>query len=237
VSDLTMNKDYLQRLEQLVPLCESIRRGSEYRAALAQAVSDVRRAADVPTRLEGVEPALRLLQGTEHLPLKEVVSDLDQVEAAGSALEQCVNTEALRNARFAVKDLQEGIQRVEAQTCKAWDALVRAEFGPLERLGAVLSEIPDTKRMGIELQKWAKCVLAIRATGTPTADSVRQFDEARAQRAARLETLGKLGIDAAVRLFLLDVANKNATLERITPDVLAWLRSKNAHSRFRIELA
>jgi hypothetical protein len=184
-----------------------------------------------------VEPALRLLHATEFLPSEEVVTDLQKLETAGHALQQCVNTESLRDARFAVKEVQEGVQRVEVQTCKAWDALVRAEFGPLERLGAVLSEIPDTKRAGFELQNWAKCVLGLRGQGTPTEDTVRRFEEAQTERAVRLKGLGKLGIDAAVRSFLLEVANKNATLERITPQVLEWLRSKNAHSRFRVELA
>jgi hypothetical protein len=228
--------DRLQRLEQLVPLCESIRKGSEYRAALAQAASEVRKAATLPPRLESVEPALQLRDGAHYLPSTDLVIDLEKIEAAGHALEQCVNTDALKDARFSVKEIQEAVERIEAQASKAWHARVQAEFGPLQRLGAVLSEIPDTKVAGLELQKWATRALGVAGSGAPTAASVRQFDEIRAERAARLEALGKLGIDATVRSFLLEVANKRATLERVTPDVLEWLRAKNAHSRFRIEL-
>jgi hypothetical protein len=228
--------DRLQRLEQLVPLCESIRKGSEYRAALAQAASEVRGAATLPERLESLEPALHLLQGTQYLPPEDLTADFERLEAAGHALEQCVNTDALKDARFSVKDIREALQRVEAQISKAWDARVHAEFGPLQRLGAVLAEIPDTKATGLELQKWAAHALGAAGGGAPTADSVKQFDKARAEQAARLDALGKLGVDAAVSSFLLEVANKRATLARMTPEVLEWLRVKNAHSRFRIEL-
>jgi hypothetical protein len=177
-----------------------------------------------------------LLHGTQYLPVEELVNDLEKIVAAGHALEQCVNTDALKDARFSIKEIQEAVERVETQTVKAWHARVHAEFGPFHRLGTVLSEIPDTRTTGLELQKWATRALGMADSATPTAKSVQQFAEARAEQMDRLEALGKLGIDVSVRSFLLEVANKRATLERMTPDVLEWLRVKKAHSRFRIEL-
>jgi hypothetical protein len=227
--------DRLQRLEQLVPLCESIRKGSEYRAALAQAATEVRRAASVAERLESLEPALRLLKGTPYLSAADLAADLEKLIGAGHSLERCVNTDALMDARFSVKDICEAVQRLEAHISKAWSARVHAEFVPLQRLGVVLSEIPDTMSTGLDLKTWAARAIAT-AGGAPTADSVMQFEQAQTERATRLEALGKLGIDAAVSSFLLEVANKQATLARLTPKVLEWLRAKNAHARFRIEL-
>src|SRR5262245_14843050 len=96
--------DRLERLEQLVPLCESIRKGGEYRAALAQAVSEVRTAATLPGRIENVEPALQLLQGGQTLSVKDLTVELEKLQAAGHALAQSVNTDALKDARFSVKD-------------------------------------------------------------------------------------------------------------------------------------
>ncbi len=226
----------LQRLEQLVPLCESIRKGAEYATALAQATAEVSKAAGLPGRLENLEPALRELHGTQHLPVGDLIPDLDKLEAAGRNLEQCVNTESLKDARFSVKDAQEAVQRIEALATRAWSARVQAEFSLLERLGAVLAEIPDTKAAGVALQKWARLALGLSGTGPPTAETVALFARARAELPGRLESLSKLGIDDAVTSFLLEAASKRATLASVTPQVLDWLRAKNAHSRFRIEL-
>lgn len=236
MSNVGSASDQLQRLEQLVPLCDSIRKGAEYGVALAQATGEVLKAAALPDRLESLEPALRVVGGTQQLPAGDLIPDLEKLEAAGRTLEQCVNTEALKDARFSVKDVQEALQRVEALVSRAWVARVQIEFSPLQRLGIVLAGIPDTKTAGIALQNWATRALGVSGSGLPTADAVKQFDDARAERAARLEALGKLGIDAAVSSFLLEVASKRATLASVTPEILEWLRAKNAHTRFRIEL-
>jgi hypothetical protein len=236
MSQVPSPHERLQRLEQLVPLCESIRKGSEYAAALAQATAEVSKAAGLPSRLESLEPALRELQGNKHLPAGDLIRDLDTLEAAGHNLEQCVNAESLKDARFSVKDIQEAIQRIEALAIRAWSARVQAEFGLLERLGTVLSEIPDTKTSGVALQKWARSALGMSASGPPTAEVVGLFARAQAELPSRLESLSKLGIDDAVTSFLLEAANKRATLASVTPQVLDWLRAKNAHLRFRIEL-
>jgi hypothetical protein len=236
MSHVASASERLQRLEQLVPLCEAIRKGAEYGAALAQATGEVRNAAALPGRLENLEPALRALQGTQYLPAGDLIPDLEKLEVAGRNLEQCASTEALKDARFSVKDVNESLQRVEALVSKAWTARVQAEFGPLERLGTVLAGIPDTKTAGIALQNWAtQALTSSRSTG-PTAESLKQFVEAQTELAGRLDALGKLGIDAAVRAFLLEVASERATLANMTPEVLAWLQIKKAQSRFRIEL-
>jgi hypothetical protein len=230
-------REQLERLEQLVPLCTSIRKGTEYASALAQAGGEVLKAAALPGRLESLEPALSLLGGTEQLSAEEIKPDLDKLEVAGHHLEQCVSTEALKEARFWVKDIREALERVEVVATKAWAARVHAEFGPLQRLGTVLAEIPDTETAGAALKKWAARALSVSGQSTPTVESVNDFKAAQAEVADRLEALGKLGIDAAVRTFLLEVAGEKATLASVTPGVLEWLRAKDAHARFRIELS
>jgi hypothetical protein len=236
MSSVASANERLQRLEQLVPLCAQIRQGTEYGAALAQAAGEVRKVAALPDRLESLEPALRVLQGTQHLPVDDLLPDLKKLEAAGRSLEKSVNAEALKDARFSVKDIQEALQRVEALVSKAWVARVQAEFSPLERLGTVLAGIPDTKQAGIALQRWATRALGVSGSGAPTADSVKHFGAVQAELPGRLEALGKLGIDAAVRAFLLEVAGERATLASMTPEVLEWLQAKKAQSRFRIKL-
>jgi hypothetical protein len=236
MSSVAPANERLERLEQLVPLCAQIRQGTEYGAALAQAAGEVGKAAALPDRLEKIDPALRALQGTQHLPSGDVRQDLDKLEVAGRTLEKSVNTEALRDARFSVKDIQEALQRVEAAVSKAWVARVQAEFSPLERLGTVLAGIPDTKQAGVALQRWAKRALGVAESGAPTLESIKKFTEVQAEISGHLEALGKLGIDAGVRAFLLEVAGERATLATMTSEVLEWLQAKKAQSRFRIEL-
>src|SRR5579884_3694433 len=96
--------EQLQRLEQLVPLCDSVRKGTEYATALAQARGEVLKAANLPVRLESLEPALRLLKGSPQLSSRELTPDLEKLEVAGHHLEQCASTETLKDARFWVKD-------------------------------------------------------------------------------------------------------------------------------------
>jgi hypothetical protein len=232
----TSPSDQLQRLEELVPLCDSIRKGTEYGGALAQASGEVLKAAAAPNRLESLKPVLRLLKGTQHVPTSELIADLMKLEVAGRNLEQCASTEALKDARFSVKDIQDALLRVEGQVFRAWVARVQAEFGPLQRLASVLAGIPETKTVGVALQKWAQGALSVSGHGTPTAESVKQFEQAQAEVTDRLEALGSLGIDTAVRVFLLEVAAEKATLASLGPGVLEWLRAKNAQSRFRIQL-
>jgi hypothetical protein len=155
---------------------------------------------------------------------------------AGRVLENSVDAESLRDARFSVKEAQQSLLRAEGIVAKAWMALLSTDFSPLQRLGEVLAEIPDTRPAGRELQVWAESILALRSSGPPTAESLKQFREAKEELAEHLSTLGKAGIDASVRNFLVDVAGKGVTLADLTPGVLAWLHVKKAGSRFRIEL-
>jgi hypothetical protein len=235
VSHVAAEGDGLLRLEQLVPLCESIRRGTEYGTALAQATGEVQKAAALPGRLESLEPVVRMLQGTPHLPARDLLADLEKLAAAGHSLERCVNSDSLKDAHFSVKDAHDALQRLEALVSRAWVTRVQSEFDPLQRLGKVLAGIPDAKTAGQELQHWATRALGA-GSGAPTAEAVKQFQQAQAELAGRLETLGTLGIDAAVRMFLLEVAAGQATLASLTPQVLEWFHAKNAQSRFRVVL-
>ena len=228
--------DPLARLEQLVPLCEWIRQGEEYKAALALATSEVKKAGALPERIEKVGPVLEALHGSPQLPAKEVVLDLDKLEAAGQVLQQCVNAKALRDARFAVADAQNALVRVEGAVTKAWSAHAQKAFGNLQRLGGVLADIPDTKAAGTGLQHWATQALKAAQSIIPDQDSIRAFDEAKAQIPGRLAELSGLGIDEAVSNFLLEAAQGKATLAAMTPEILAWLQSKQAQSRFSIQL-
>jgi hypothetical protein len=226
----------LFRLERLVPLCDSIRRGTEYTSALEQATAEVKKAATLPDRLEILEPAIAVLGGTSYLPKDDVSRELETVARAGRALQKCVDAETLKDARFDVKEAEQSVQRVETLITKAWFAAVQAEFSPLQRLGAILAGIPDTKAAGGDLQTWAAQVLMLSDSAPPSAESIQQLNMARAALAQRFDSLGQLGIDANVRNFLVAVAGKGATVANLTPEVLEWLNAKKAQSRFRIEL-
>jgi hypothetical protein len=228
--------EQLLRLEMLVPLCESIRKGTEFGTALAQAQAEVQRAAILPDSLERLQPIVEKLRETPYLPSEDVGRELAAVTKAGRALERCVDTETLKDARFEVKGAQESLQRLEAMISKAWNATVQAEFGALQRLGAVLAGIPDTKSAGAELQTWAGQVLTLADGSPPSAQSLQLFDTAKEELGHRFEALGQLGIDTAVRSFLVAVAGRSATVANLTTEVLQWLIAKNAQSRFRIEL-
>jgi len=177
---------------------------------------------------------LRILQGTAFVVSKDLSADLAKLESAGRTLEQSVDADPLRDARFSVRAAQDAVQRIEALVSRAWKALVEAEFAPLQNLGAVLAGIPETKSVGSELRAWATRALTAVNAGTPTAESVGAFAKAKADVPARVAALGKLGIDAAVTAFLLEVAGGGATLENVTPKVLEWLQAKKAQSRFHV---
>lgn len=226
----------LLHLERLVPLCDSIRKGAEYITALEQATAEVQRAATLPDRLEKLEAAIDVLGGTPFLPKDDVSRELETVTKAGRAIEKCVDAEKLRDARFDVKGAEQSVQRVEDLIVKAWTAAVQAEFSPLQRLGAVLAGIPDTRSAGVDLQTWAAGGLKLADGAPPSDESVRLFNIAKAELTQRFELLGQIGIDANVRNFLVAVAGKGATMANLTPEVLEWLNAKKAQSRFRIEL-
>jgi hypothetical protein len=236
VSQPLTEQDRLLHLERLVPLCETIRKGTEYGTALAQAISEVKNAESLPNRLKSLEPTVKMLVGTSHLPAAELEAELAGIAKAGRTLEKSVDTESLKDARFSVKEVQQSLQRAEGMIAKAWFALLSTDFSPLQRLGEVLAEIVDTRAAGKELQACAARVLALGSSGTPTAESLKQFSAAKAELAQHLASLGKLGIDATVRNFLVDVAGKGVTLADVTPEVLTWLHAKGAGSRFRIKL-
>jgi len=236
MNESTSMVNRLQRLEQLVPQCEAIRKGAEYGNALTQATNEVKGAAVLPDRLERLEPALRILQGTQYLPAADLVPDIETLERVGGTLSRSVNTDALQDVRFWVKDIQEALQRLENQISRAWVTRVKSEFIPLQRLGSVLAAIPDTEATGQDIQKWATRTLDLANGGVPTVNTIREFNEAQAELPSRLKALGQLGVDVEVSSFLLEVANKRATLANVPPSVLDWLRAKHAQGRFRIEL-
>lgn len=229
-------QEKLLDLERLVPLCDAIRKGAEYGTALAQATSEIKTAESLPERLRRIEPTVKMLVGTQHLPATELKTELVTLTKTGRALEKCVDAETLKDARFSVREARQSLERIEGVVAKAWAARIRAEFSPLQRLGQVLAEIVDTNAAGRELQTWAEKVLALCGSSPPSTESLEQLNAAKAELVERLDRLGKLGIDASVRNFLVDVAGNEATLKNLTPEVLAWLHARRAESRFRIEL-
>jgi hypothetical protein len=236
MSQISTEQERLFDLERLVPLCEAIRKGSEYETALGQATSEVNSAQSVPDRLKALESAVSMLVGTSYLPTAELEVELTTLTKTGKVLETSVDAQALKDARFSVKEVRQSVERAEGIVAKAWAAQIRADFTPLKRLGEVLAEITDTKASGIELRTWAGQILDLCGNGPPPPESLAKFDVAKAELPRRLDRLGKLGIDANVRDFLLEVAGKGATLKNLTPQVLAWLHDKHAGSRFKIEL-
>lgn len=236
MSHIPTEQEKLSDLERLVPLCEAIRKGSEYEAALSQATSEVKNAQDIPDRLKALEPAVSMLVGTPYLPSAELEVELVILTKTGTVLETSVDVQALKDARFSVKEVRQSVERAEGIVTKAWAARIKADFIPLKRLGDVLADIADTKASGMELRTWAEQVLDLCGNDPPSPESLDKFSVAEAELPERLDRLGKLGIDASVREFLLEVAGKGATLKNLTPQVLAWLHDKHAGSRFQIEL-
>ena len=85
MSQLPTEQEKLFHLERLVPLCETIRKGTEYGTALAQATSEVKNAESLPERLKSLEPTVKMLIGTSHLPAAELEAELGAVTKAGRA--------------------------------------------------------------------------------------------------------------------------------------------------------
>ena len=164
---------------------------------------------------------------------------LKKMEAAGRNLEQSVNTErSLKDARFWVKDIQEALatrrgsclQGMGCQSSGGVQSTGTSWNGPggNSRHQAGRNQTPEMGNSGPRGVGESPCLRSDSA--------LKHFSELQAEIPGRLEALGKLGIDAAVRAFLLEVAGERATLGSMTPEVLESLQAKKAQSRFRVEL-
>ncbi len=226
----------LAQLERLVLLAGAMKKGVDYQVALSRATEEVRESAEVPERLDKIEPVLDALGRCAGLPAQDLKGEFATLAKAGRDLERAVDTLALRDARYPLQEAEKSVGKLESLVARAWSEQIKAEFGPLRQLGALLADIPDTRDSGRKLKTWADQALALVTSTLPSKADVDRFQQAQSQIPSQLAGLEQLGIDEKVRQFVGAVAAGSATLNDLHPDVLAWLKRMRADGRFRVVL-
>jgi hypothetical protein len=115
---------------------------------------------------------------------------------------------------------------------EAWGAHARSRLGDLEELLVLAQTLSDIEGVSDLSRRLRAALLSLAGTqgSIPSPASVERLTNADALLAELEESLQP----DSVRQFLSSVAHGGASMDLLSEDVLAWLRSHNASGRFKI---
>lgn len=162
---------------------------------------------------------------------------LRTLRATGMAIAESNDAVAVQEVtRLLTQDLARDTSSIQAALSAGWKRLIEREFGVTGRLGRVLNQLPETKVLGskmILLHQKAEALSNSLETAQRLKKEFTQLQKAKDEANASLKQLGT-GVD--VIAFLLAVANQQATVGNLTPQVRSWLTERQALDLFKISL-
>ena len=167
---------------------------------------------------------------------ENVLDRANKIWGIGEQAGNAVNQSQLDILSRDLARLPEWVKDLNRSVLEAWQARLNREFGPTYSLGKVLLEIEDTVDVGDLMTRAAVDALKL-ARGLPKTENDRQaFEVGIRDRNTAYSLLSDLGGEQAVIDFLQAVAEGQANLSHVTPDVAKWLGDRGALTRFKINL-
>lgn len=227
--------DALLDLEVLTPAIRDAQQAANFGAAAER----VRRSVELASRhaallpeLIGAASALGCL--ADEVVAARIRTATDKAYSVGEDLAQANSSEDLDAIAADYSEVTTALSRVADALANQWKLCTERDFLPLIPVGQLLSRISGAETIGRGLISLAEEAQRLSQL-SPAPDQLRlQVVTLKARREELLSEMRAFTHDPEVDAFLEGVTRGQATLEFVTPGVLAWLAAKNALGAFSV---
>lgn len=227
--------DTLDLLEELAPKIDSARQSLAFGAAAERARKPVEQAPRHAVLLDRLVQCAIDLDGLDDAALRQRIENaISKAESVGESFEEARTAEDLEAAAADYPMVGAALMTVIERLRTHWSHLVVRDFADLAAVGRLLGKISGAEAIGAQLVEISEQAQAL-AQGDPSPERLAEF--APELRRRRTETLGAMQAftgETEVDAFLAAVTRQEATLDMVTPTVLAWLGQRQALSAFRV---
>lgn len=227
--------DALERLEDLAPRIAAARKSLAFGAAAARARVPVEQAPRHALLLARLVQCAQDLDGLNDAALRQrLLGAIDKAENVGDSLETAETADDLEAVAVDYPAVNAALSQVIERLRNHWSQLVARDFVDLAAVGQLLSKIAGAEAIGRELVEISTAAQTL-ANSDPSADKLAEGAPAlRLKRAQTLDAMQAFTHEPEVDRFLEAVTRQEATLDMVTPKVMAWLTDKGALSAFRV---
>ena len=163
-----------------------------------------------------------------------LIAAIEKAESVGDLLKTAGTAEDLENIATDYPAVSGALKNALERLKNHWSHLVAQDFADLAAVGRLLGAISGAEAIGAELVEISSAAKHL-ADGDPSADVLAETAPAlRLRRSRTLDAMQAFTGEAEVDAFLGAVTRQEATLDLVTPKVLAWLTEKQALSAFRV---
>lgn len=225
----------LELLEELAPRIDSAKKSLAFGAAADRARVPVEQAPRHALLLARLVQCAHDLDGLSDVVLRQRLSTaITKAESVGESLEHAETAADLEAAAADYSVVGNALMQVIERLRNHWSQLVAQDFGDLAAVGHLLSKIPGAEAIGRDLVEISAAAQTL-ADSDPSADKLAEAAPAlRLRRAQTLDAMQAFTGEPEVDAFLEAVTRQEASLDMVTPKVMAWLTYKGALSAFRV---
>lgn len=227
--------DALERLEDLAPRIASAKKSLAFGAAADKARIPVEQAPRHALLLTRLVQCAYDLDGLNDAALRQRLSGaIAKAESVGESLEDAETADELEAAAADYPMVGSALMQVIERLRNHWSQLVAQDFVDLAAVGHLLSKIAGAEAIGHDLVEISTAAQTL-ANGDPSAEKLAEGAPAlRLRRAQTLDAMQAFTDEPEVDTFLEAVTRQEASLDMVTPKVMAWLTEKDALSAFRV---
>lgn len=227
--------DLLAELEQLHPLVASAKQSLALGSAVEKARKPVEQAPRHAALLAHLVACAKELDGLSDPGLRQRLEGaIDKAEDVGGALETAATADELEAVATDYPGVAAEIVRALDSLRTRWTQIVARDFADLPAVGELLLKISGAETIGSDLKQIGQQAQALAATDPQAEQLAAAAAALRARRALTLDAMRAFTGEAEVDAFLQGVIQQRATLELVTPRVLAWLKDHGALDAFRV---
>lgn len=227
--------DALEDLEALEPRIADAKRSQAFGEAAERARGPVDQAPRHAALLETLVQCAEDLDGLKDPTLRNRLdAAIEKAETIGDLLRTAATADDLENIAIDYPAVSQALKQVLERLRHHWSRLVAEDFADLGAVGRLLGAISGAEAIGAELVEVSSAAQRL-ADSDPSADALAESAPAlRLRRRRTLDAMQAFTGEAEVDAFLGAVTRQEATLDLVTPKVLAWLTEKHALSAFRV---
>lgn len=227
--------DALERLEDLAPRIASAKKSLAFGAAADKARIPVEQAPRHALLLARLVQCAHDLDGLNDAALRQRLSGaIAKAESVGESLEDAETADELEAVAVDYPTVAAALSQVIERLRNHWSQLVARDFVDLAAVGQLLSKIAGAEAIGRDLVDISTAAQTL-ANSDPSPEKLAEGAPAlRLRRAQTLDAMQAFTHEPEVDSFLEAVTRQEATLNMVTPKVMAWLAEKGALSAFRV---
>ena len=227
--------DVLDLLEDLAPKIDSARQSLAFGDAAQQARKPVERAPRQAILLALLVQCALDLEGLQDATLRQKIENaISKAESVGESFAEARTAADLEAAAADYPMVGAAVTMAVDRLTTHWSHLVARDFADLAAVGGLLGRIAGAEAIGAQLVEISAQAQALAQNNPPLERLAELAPELRRRRTETLAAMQAFTGEAEVDAFLTAVTRQEATLDMVTPTVLAWLGERQALSAFRV---